>query len=85
MHLCRTGSPGVDVSLRKDGELGENEEFPKYRPLVGSLKWLSVMARPDIANTLRACAGHSHDPSPRHCRTLLQVAAYVNESKVVGF
>ena len=58
------GSPGIDLGPRKDGEPGGNEEFPKYRALVGSLMWLSVMTRPDIANALRACARHSHNPSP---------------------
>ena len=78
------GSPGVDLSPREDGEPGGNEEFPQYRPLVGSLMWLSVMTRPDIANALRACARHSHDPSPRHWTVLLQVAAYINGSKEIG-
>ena len=58
--------------------------FPQYRALVGSLMWLSVMTRPDIANALRACARHSHNPSPRHWMALLQVAAYVNASKMIG-
>ena len=78
------GSPGVDLSPRKDGEPGGNEEFPQYRPLVGSLMWLSVMTKPDIANALRACAKHNHDPSLPHWRALLQVAAYVIGSKEKG-
>ena len=78
------GSPGVDLSPRKDGETGLNEEFPQHRPLVGSLIWLSVMTGPDIANALRAYAKHSHDPSPPHWRALLQVAAYVIGSKEKG-
>ena len=78
------GSPGVDLGPRKDGEPGGNEEFPKYRALVGSLMWLSVMTRPDISNALRACARHSHNPSPRHWKALLQVAAYVNATKEMG-
>jgi hypothetical protein len=78
------GSPGVDLGPRKDGEPGGNEEFPKYRALVGSLMWLSVMTRPDIANALRACSRHSHNPSPRHWKALLQVASYVNATKEIG-
>ena len=31
------GSLGVDLGPRKDGEPGCNEDFPKYRALVGSL------------------------------------------------
>ena len=39
---------------------------------------MSAMTRPDIANALRTCARHSHYPSPRHWKALLQVAAYAN-------
>ena len=78
------GSPGVDLGPRKDGERGGNEKFPKYRALVGSLMWLSVMTRRDIANALRACSRHSHNPSPRHWKALLQVASYVNATKEIG-
>ena len=46
--------------------------------------WLPVMTRPDIANALRACARHSHKPSPRHWKAILQVAAYVNATKEIG-
>ena len=60
--------------------LGGNDEFPLYRPLLGSLMWLSVM-RPDIANALRAFARYSHDPSLRYRKALLQIAAYVNSTK----
>ena len=78
------GSPGVDLGPRKDGEPGVNDEFALYRPLVGSLMWLSVMTRPDIANALRACARHSHNPSPQNWKALLQIAAYVNSTKEIG-
>ena len=56
------GSPGVDLGPRKDGEPGGNGDFPLHRPLVGSLMWLSVTTRLDIANVLRACTRHSHNP-----------------------
>ena len=32
-----TGSLGVDLGPRNDGDPGGNGEFPKYRALVGSL------------------------------------------------
>ena len=77
--------PGsVDLGPRKDGEQGVNDDFPLNRPVVGSLMWLSVMTRPDITNTLRTCARHSHNPSPRHWKALLQVAASVNGTKEMG-
>ena len=37
------GSPYVDPGPRKYDEPGGNEEFPKYRALVGSLMWLPVL------------------------------------------
>ena len=77
-------SPGVDLGPRVEGESGGNEEFAEYRALVGSLMWLSVMTQPDIANALRACARHCHNPTARHWKALLQVAAYVNTTKEIG-
>ena len=45
---------------------------------------MSVLTRPNIANTLRACARHSHNPTTRHWKALLQIAAYVNATKEIG-
>ena len=42
------------------------------------------MTRPDVANALRSCARHSHSPTSRHWKALLQIAAYVNSTKEVG-
>ena len=42
------------------------------------------MTRPDVVNALRACARHSHNPSPRHWKALLQVAGYISGTKVIG-
>ena len=44
---------------------------------------LSVMTRPDITNVLRAFVRHSHDPSLRYRKALLQIAAYVNSTKYI--
>lgn len=46
--------------------------------------WFSEMIRPDITSALRTCARHSRNPSPRHCKILLHVAAYMNETKEIG-
>ena len=42
------------------------------------------MTGPDIANALRACARHSHNPSLRHWKALLQIAAYVQSTFEIG-
>ena len=77
-------SPGVHVGLNQNGEPEGNEEFSKYRALAGSLMRLPVMTRPDIASALCACASHSNNPSPRHCKALFQVAEYMNATKNIG-
>ena len=46
---------------------------------------VSVMTRLVIANAMRACARHCHNPSPRHWKVLLQVAAYMNATKEIWF
>ena len=55
-------TPGVE--LREEGELGGDRP---HREAVGSLMWLSTMARPDISNDLRAELRQSHNPTERHC------------------
>ena len=47
--------------------------------------WLSVMAGPDVASPLRACARHSLNLSPHHWKTFLKVATHVNVTKEIGF
>ena len=65
-NVSASPGPGVDLGPRGEGETGRNEEFIDYHALVGSLMCMSVMMRPDIANALRTCARHSHNPTARH-------------------
>ena len=41
------------------------------------------MTRPDIVNALRACARHSHNPSPRFWDALFHVPAYMNATEEI--
>ena len=42
------------------------------------------MTGPDIVDALRACAHHSHNPSPCHWKRILQVvAAFMNATKEI--
>ena len=68
-------SPGVDLGPNVEGETGGNEEFEDYHAFVENLMWVLVMTRPDIANALRARARHRHNPTARHWKTLLHIAA----------
>ena len=77
---------GVDLGPRAEGETGGNEEFGDYHAFcVESPILMSVMTRQDIVNALRPCARHSHTPTVRHWKALLQKVAYdVDATKEIG-
>ena len=79
-------SNGEDLRPRAEGESGGNEEFADYHAFcVGGPILMSVMTRQDIVNALRPCARHSHTPTVRHWKALLQkVVYYVNATKGIG-
>ena len=52
-------TPGVELGLREEGE--PSGDWP-YREAMGSLMWLSTMARPNISNAVRAVARHITTP-----------------------
>ena len=57
--------PECISALELKGKLVAMKIFPII-VLVGSLMWLSVMTRSDIANALPACVRHSHNRTARH-------------------
>ena len=42
---------------------------------------MAGMTRPDIAQAVRSAAARSHDPYQRHRKTVMQVPAYLQETK----
>ena len=60
-----------DLPASQSADFGPrgNDEAVYDKPVraaVGSLIWLGGMARPNIANVVRAVARHAHDPARRH-------------------
>ena len=51
---------------------------------VGSLMWLSTMTRPDILNSVRAVARHSHNLTDRHWKAVLKTMAYLHWTRGMG-
>ncbi|CAN0066305.1 unnamed protein product [Sphacelaria rigidula] len=48
-----------------DFKVGQGENFEgRYRETVGSLVWLSINTRPDIADAVRAASRHNENPTP---------------------
>ena len=68
---CDTpASPGADLGPKQDNESGG--DWP-VREAIGSLPWLSTMARPDIANAVRAVARYAHTPTERLWQAIMKI------------
>jgi hypothetical protein len=53
--------------------------FP-YHELLGSLFYLAVNTRPEIAFAVNACARYSNSPTYAACRTLVRILDYVSNT-----
>ena len=51
-----------------------------YQSMIGSLMYLMLGTRPDIAFTIGKLACYVHNPSPTHVKAIGQIFAYVNRT-----
>ena len=63
-------------SPKTDEERARMAKVP-YRQIVGSLMWLTVCTRPDLAQALGACARFSADPGEEHWKALKWCLRYL--------
>ena len=62
-------SPGGDWSVKE---------------AVGSLMWLSIIARPDSINAVRAVARYTHEPTEILWQAIMEILSYLNGTKRLG-
>ena len=72
---------GVKLEAFDENERAENWPF---RELVGSLMWLSISTRPDIANAVRAVARYYTAPRAIHWKAALDILEYINGTSEYG-
>ena len=48
-----------------------------FREVVGCLMWIANQTRPDIANSVRAVARHSHEPKESHWKAAQKILEYL--------
>ena len=84
---CVTSPPSVPlrvgVKLEEFDEDEKVENWP-FRELVGSLVWLSISTRPDIANAVRAVARYCTAPRAIHWKAALGILEYINGASEYG-
>ena len=73
----------VGVKLEGFDEEERVENWP-FRELVGSLMWLSITTRPDIANAVRAVARYCTAPRAIHWKAVLGILEYINGTREYG-
>ena len=73
----------VGVKLEEFNEDEKVENWP-FRDLVGSLMWLSISTRPDIANAVRAVARYCTAPRDTHWKAALGILEYMNGTSEYG-
>ena len=73
---------GIKLEEFNENEMVENWPF---RESVGSLMWLSISTRPDIANNaVRAVARYCTAPRSIHWKAALGILEYINETSEYG-
>jgi hypothetical protein len=74
-------SPGE--KMQRDGEPPDHKKFP-YSELVGSLLYLSLCTRPDIAQSVGVLARYMATPTKDHWRLALGVVRYLSVTSTCG-
>ena len=85
--VCVTSTQSVPIRVGvKLEEFNEDERVANwpFRELVGSLMWLSISTRQDIANAVRAVARYCKAPRAIHWKAALGMLEYINGTSEYG-
>ena len=86
-NQCPTKTSAIPASpLIELGPTTEDDPGGKWpcREAVGSLPWLAIMARPNMANAVRVVARHSHNPGEERWNAVLKILSYLRGTKGRG-
>ena len=72
--LCKEQSPQTEEERQRMAKV-------PYRQVVGSLMWLAVCSRPDLAQALGACARFCAAPGEEHWKALKWILRYLKGTK----
>ena len=86
MSDCRPMSTPIDVSSKSESFL-ENSETAKdvsYRHAVGSIMYLMIGTRPDLAFAIRKLSQSLESPLHHHCIVVKRVLRYISSTRDHG-
>lgn len=89
MKNCSTRTTPLDINLKlclkgsTDDVESKNVDVP-YREAIGSLMYLMIGTRPDIAFAINLLSRYSNNPKLAHWKALKRVLQYVSETKNLG-
>jgi hypothetical protein len=70
----------LEQTCETDAKLDSNGKF-LFQQIVGGLLYLSICTRPDIANSVRAVATHSAEPTQKHLTAAKRIMRYIKGTK----
>jgi hypothetical protein len=76
----RRRNPGDMRLTRRDTGTPPLSSDKPYQSIVGSLIYISQLARPDICYATNRCAQYMSDPGELHWQALMQILIYLRES-----
>ncbi len=71
------------LKLQRDGEALDTEHY-RYSEIIGSLLYLSVCTRPDIAYAVGALARYTQHPTKQHWQTTMALLKYLCSTREMG-
>ena len=80
-HPCTTP---MDADLRKEDYRASKKEVKAYQQLLGSLLWLAMMTRPDIAYSVNKCSRYATNPAPNHDNAAKRIVRYLAGTRDLG-
>jgi hypothetical protein len=82
--LYRTGYPADKIKTESYDKTTQIKMTHLYQVLIGSLNWLSMSTRPDIATITNMLAKYSNNPSKGHIDQAKRVIKYLKGTKTKG-
>lgn len=81
MFSRRLPLPPLRIAILTTGENERRSDWP-YREAVGSLIWVCVISRHDIANTVREVTRYSRNPRRSHWNAVPRILKYLRHTRL---